>query len=178
MIVAFFKPEEAKSIQNVLVRNGFSVAAVCTAGAQVLAHLDQMESSIIVCGRKLTDMMVPELLDNMPEYARIVLIAQGEPREREQSGKLTYLKMPLKVQDLIREVGALNARMDEERRRRRSVRRPRSPEEEELVQRAKTLLMNRNHWTEPQAHRYLQRVSMDTGTNLPESAGMVLKMMQ
>ena len=42
---------------------------------------------------------------------------------------------------------------------------------------AKELLMVRNHMTEEEAHRYLQKTSMDSGTNLVETAQMVLSMM-
>ena len=34
-----------------------------------------------------------------------------------------------------------------------------------------------NHMTEEEAHRYLQKTSMDSGTNLVETAQMVLSMM-
>lgn len=37
--------------------------------------------------------------------------------------------------------------------------------------------MVRNHMTEEEAHRYLQKTSMDSGTNLVETAQMVLSMM-
>ena len=41
---------------------------------------------------------------------------------------------------------------------------------------AKRILMDRNRMTEPQAHRYLQKCSMDSGTSLPESAAMVIRL--
>ena len=56
IIVAFSKPEDAKSIKNILMRNGFEVIAVCTSGAQVLSQLDDLSSGIVVCGYRLTDM--------------------------------------------------------------------------------------------------------------------------
>ena len=37
--------------------------------------------------------------------------------------------------------------------------------------------MERNHMDEEEAHRYLQKCSMDSGTNLAETAQMVLSMM-
>ena len=40
IIVVFPKIENAKSIRNVLVRNGFSVTAACTTGAQALSQLE------------------------------------------------------------------------------------------------------------------------------------------
>jgi CTP synthase len=48
-----------------------------------------------------------------------------------------------------------------------------SAEEQGVLRRAKKLLMKRNHLTEPEAHRYLQKTSMDTGRTMMESAHMV-----
>lgn len=53
----------------------------------------------------------------------------------------------------------------------------RSAEEDFVIQRAKEILMSRNHMTESEAHKYLQKCSMDSGTNVVETAQMVLSMM-
>ena len=48
----------------------------------------------------------------------------------------------------------------------------------EFVDEAKKLLIERNHMTEEEAHRYIQKCSMDSGTNMAEMAQMVLSMMK
>ena len=53
----------------------------------------------------------------------------------------------------------------------------RDSSEKTEIKDAKELLMARNHMTEEEAHRYLQKTSMDSGTNLVETAQMVLSMM-
>ena len=50
----------------------------------------------------------------------------------------------------------------------------RSEEEKETIQKAKILLMERNNLTEEEAHRYIQKTSMDSGTNMVETAQMLL----
>lgn len=52
----------------------------------------------------------------------------------------------------------------------------RSREEQELIKQAKELLMDRNHMTETDAHRYLQKCSMDSGTNMVETAQMIMSL--
>ncbi len=52
-----------------------------------------------------------------------------------------------------------------------------SAEEQGVLIRAKKLLMKRNHLTEAEAHRYLQKTSMDTGRTMMESAQMVTMLM-
>ena len=53
----------------------------------------------------------------------------------------------------------------------------RSEREENYIKNAKALLMERNHLTEEEAHRYIQKSSMDSGTNMVETAEMVLSIM-
>ena len=62
------------------------------------------------------------------------------------------------------------------RRRRRSRPKERSREEQDIITEAKTLLMERNNMTESEAHRYIQKCSMDSGTNLVETAQMVISL--
>ena len=63
VIVAFSKPEDAKNIRNILAKNGFSVASVCTSGAQAINSADELGSGIVVCGARFADMVYEELHD-------------------------------------------------------------------------------------------------------------------
>ena len=55
---------------------------------------------------------------------------------------------------------------------------PRSDAEKKLIDDAKRLLMERNDMTEPEAFRYLQKTSMDTGRGMTDTAEMILLMRQ
>ena len=39
-------------------------------------------------------------------------------------------------------------------------------------------MMERNNMTEQEAHRYIQKCSMDSGTNMVETAYMILEIMK
>lgn len=86
------------------------------------------------------------------------------------------LSMPLKVHELIGTVSLMLENIQRRRRKRREKPRERSERETKLIKQAKELLMARNHMTEEEAHRYLQKCSMDSGTNMVEAAQMVLMM--
>lgn len=62
------------------------------------------------------------------------------------------------------------------RKKRRQQPKQRSEEERMIVAQAKNLLMERNNMTEEEAHRYIQKCSMDSGTNLIETAQMVMSL--
>lgn len=45
-----------------------------------------------------------------------------------------------------------------------------------ILKQAKEILMSRNHMSENEAHRYLQTCSMENGSNLIETAQMVISL--
>jgi response regulator NasT len=63
------------------------------------------------------------------------------------------------------------------RKKMRARPRKRSKEEQDVIDRAKELLMERNGLTEEEAHRYIQKSSMDNGTGVVETAGMIMSLM-
>ena len=82
-------------------------------------------------------------------------------------------------EDLPEGFAMLVSRNMEQRRRRARMRpRERDDEERRLIGKAKEVLMSRNHMTEQEAHKYIQKCSMDSGTNMTETAQMVLAMMK
>lgn len=177
IIVAFSKPEDAKSIKNILMRNGFLVIAVCTSGAQVLSQLDDLNSGIIVCGYRLTDMLYSELHDCMSPEFSMLMISSPSKWSAGTPEQVVCLPMPLKVHDLV---GTLEMIVQAQARRRKKLRQqPKQRDEKEraIINQAKALLMERNNMTEEEAHRYIQKCSMDSGTNMLETAQMVISLM-
>ena len=59
-------------------------------------------------------------------------------------------------------------------RRERTVKNQRTDEERAVVERAKHILIERNGMSEEQAHRFLQKKSMDSGVKLVQTAQMIL----
>ena len=83
---------------------------------------------------------------------------------------------PLKVHDLLSTLDMMLQAQQRIRRKLRSRPRERSKEEQDLINEAKALLMERNNMTESEAHRYIQKCSMDSGTNLVETAQMIISL--
>ena len=84
--------------------------------------------------------------------------------------------MPLKVQDLMSTLEMMCMNQMRRRKRLRSVPKERSESEKRILREAKAVLMERNRMSEEEAHRYIQKCSMDSGTSLVETAQMVLTM--
>ena len=52
----------------------------------------------------------------------------------------------------------------------------RSDADKQVINKAKEILMDKHHMTEPEAHKYLQKCSMESGCNMVEAAEMVLSL--
>lgn len=177
VIVAFPKPENAKSMKNILVRSGFSVDAVVTTGAQALQYANALEDGILVCGPRFVDMMYTELHDYLPSTFQMLLLAPPDVCHERAVQDIMCLAMPLKIHELVSTVETMSYTITRQRKKRRQEPRVRSLEEQRLLTDAKELLMARNNMTEEEAHRYIQKRSMDNGTGLVETAQMILSLL-
>ncbi|MGO5052746.1 ANTAR domain-containing response regulator [Lachnospiraceae bacterium LCP25S3_G4] len=178
IIVVFPKKENATNIRNLLVRGGFDVSLVCTTGAQVMNHADVLDEGIVITGYKVSDMLYTDLREYLPDSFEILLVASPDKWQGENMDGVIGLPMPIKVHDLLNTVEMLLYNMEQKRRRRRLEKKKRNDKQEEIIKSAKKLLISRNNMTEEEAHRYLQKNSMDSGTNLIETAEMVISILR
>ncbi|MCM1045912.1 MAG: ANTAR domain-containing protein [Candidatus Gastranaerophilales bacterium] len=177
IIVALPRIEDAKGIKSVMVRNGFHVTGVCTTGAQAISLAEGLNDGIVVCSYKLVDMMYTELRECLPSGFEMLLMASRNLISQCYGSNVMCLAMPLKTVELIATLNMLSEGIGRRRRKRREKPRVWSSEEKKILQEAKEVLKTRNHMTEEEAHRYIQKCSMDSGTNMVETAQMVLAMM-
>lgn len=177
IIVVFPKKENAINIRNLLVRNGVNVTGVATTGAQAMHYADTVDEGIVVCGYKLKDMMYTDLREYLPENFDMLLVASQDKWSDGLVQGVMGLSMPIKVYDLMNTIEMMLTDIDRRRRKRKKQLKNRDPKQQETVRKAKELLMARNNMTEEEAHRYLQKSSMDSGTNMVETAEMVLSIM-
>ena len=177
IIVAFPKAENGKNIKNVLVRNGYQVVCVCTNGAQVIQEANGLQDGIVVCTYKLSDMIYQELVECLPPGFETIVISTKDQWVENGTPGIVGLAVPLKIHELLSTVEMVAYNLERNRRKRRQAPRKRTQEEQELVDRAKAILMERNQMTEDEAHRYLQKTSMDNGTSFTETAQMILGML-
>lgn len=177
IIVAFPNKDNAANIRNLLVRNGMDVAGVCTSGAQAIHYADTVDEGIVICGYKLKDMMYTELREYLPKEFDILLLAPAGKWSGGETDGIVGLSMPLKAYDFINTMEMMLTNLKRRRKKRKEAAGKRNPEQQALIKKAKELLMERNHMSEEEAHRYIQKCSMDSGTNMSETAEMVLRVM-
>ena len=174
IIVVFPRLEDAKNLKNLLVRNGYDVAAVCTTGASALHYADGLVYGVLISAYKLPDMMYSEIKEYLPTGFDMILLANR--KHLQECEDVVTVPMPFAVRDLL---NTMEMSMQTVMRRKRKLRQKpmeRNHDDRKLIEQAKAVLMDRNHMTENDAHKYLQKCSMSSGSNLVEAAQMVLAM--
>lgn len=175
VIVGFSKPENGRSIKNILVKNGYHVIAVCTSGSQVLATAGELDEGIIIVGSRFEDMVVQEMCEDLPPEFTVILLAGQKSVPGGVPDRAILLGSPLKVYDLVSTMEMAAREQARERKKRKSRPRVRSEEEKKMISEAKRLLMEENYMTEEEAHQYIQRCSMDNGCSMTETARKIIR---
>lgn len=176
IIVLFSKTDDAKAIRNLLVRTGFNVVGSAQTGASAIALADELGEGILVCGYKYPDMMYNELRQDLPEYFDMLLLAGRSKWVDSSENGIVYVEMPLKTADLLDTLNMMVRTVERRRKAKRNGPKIRNEKDAAIIRRAKELLMERNNMSEEEAHRYIQKTSMDSGTNMIETAQMVLEL--
>lgn len=177
IIVGIPKRETGIQIRNLLVRNGFDVIGVCTSGMQILNYADFLEEGIVICSCQLKDMMYGELRADLPQSFEMLVLTTGR-YPVEEAEHIRTLSLPLKVQELLEQVQDMEAAFVWQKRKRRGRKSERNERQNQIILRAKEQLMQRKEMSEEEAHRYLQKYSMESGNSLTETAQMIIEMME
>ncbi len=171
IIIAMPKTEDAERIGDMLIRSGIGdTIFYAKTGAQVLADVRDKGIDLIICTRKLSDMGYEEIVEYMPSYANLILLTKDSSLYS-YSSNVVKLLMPFRTGDLLNTIGMFRGPI---RLKKKKPPTERSEEEKSVIDRAKQILMTRNNMSEPEAFRYIQKNSMDSGRSMVESARMIL----
>ena len=169
IVIVLPKIEDGKRIRDILAKRGYEIDAVCSTAAAALGEMNNLNGCIVICGYKLPDMFFTDLNECMPSGFQMLLIAS--------SRALSAVEGTGIMAELVNTLEMMLQSAARRRKKERAKPKVRSAEEQHIIDRAKSLLIERNHMTESEAHRYMQKCSMDSGTNLVETAQMVLTLL-
>lgn len=171
ILVTMPKREDAGKIAEIVRRSGiWEDILVLDTGSEVLRHIEDMEISLVICTRRLKDMGYEELYEYLPSHVSMLLLSRNMDTDI-FSSNIILLQIPFKPADLINSIRML---IPAEYGRRSKKQALRSADDRLTIDKAKKILMERNSMTEPEAYRYLQKNSMDTGRSITETAQMIL----
>jgi response regulator NasT len=176
IIVAFAKQADVINFKSILSRGGYDQVKACTSGVQALSAMEDLGSGVIICGYRLSDMLYSELAQDLPGYFQMLLIASPDKAPDLTGDSVVYLPTPVKKSDLFSTLELMLEGVNRRKKKAKEKRLVRSEEDKKTIAAAKEILMDRHHMTEPEAHKYLQKCAMDSGTNKLETAEMIISL--
>ena len=175
IIVAFPKLEDAKKLRKLLIKNGYDVNMVCDSGAQVARAVNHLDGGIVICGYKFTDMHYSEINDYLPKGFHMLLLA-SPAKLADCDGDIMCIAMPFRVQDLLDTLETMMIQYKRWHKKQKNKQVARTESDKKVITVAKEILMERNNMTESEAYRYIQKTSMDSATNMVETAQMIIEL--
>ena len=166
IILAFASEKAHAQITRILGSGGLAPSISCFSGAETIRAARKLGGAVVICGFRLRDMTAEMLAVDLTGIAPVLVISS--PGNLELCGDRNLIKLAVPSSraeffaslDLAQGVlagGAPASRLHIQR----------SAEEERL--------MEVNLMSEAEAHRFLQKYSMDTGLRLAETARLILE---
>ena len=118
--------------------------------------------------------MYSELKEYLPPGFDMLLLASRN--HLSECADVVTLPMPFAVRDLLNTMDMISQAVMRRKKKMRQQPVQRNNDERKIINEAKAVLMERNNLTEEEAHRYIQKCSMDSGNNMVETAQMLLTM--
>ncbi|MBR6237919.1 MAG: ANTAR domain-containing protein [Lachnospiraceae bacterium] len=174
IIIAMPRIEDADRLAVILRGKGFFVDFTCDSAADVLRHASYDDSGVVICGYKLKDMPHMELLELLPEHYEMILTVSAA-RWDMCADDVLKVELPLKVGDFVRTVEMVSSRMEAGRRKGGKGPGGRTKAQQEIVEKAQRLLIERNGMERTEAYRYIQKQSMNSGNSMVEVATTILE---
>lgn len=180
VVVAFSNPVLTDWVSSTLKRGGYTIEYTCATGGDAVRIAEFCTSMVVVSGFQFPDMTVEDLAGILAGRIAIVSILLPHQRDLVYRNDITALPYPLSPVELLNAVdraeregalSAVSAGMGAERKGGSG----RSAEEKLLILKAKNSLMERLGMTESQAHRYLQKNSMDRGLKIIDAARKIIE---
>lgn len=170
VIVVFDSDKTTRRICDMLESSGTAECSPCRSGGEARRAVAQYDINVVICGFRLADGTGEHLYEDLPEGVSMLMVAPQHQLDMVNE-EIFRLPAPISRSDLVTSTKMV---LQMSRRLGRTIKPRRSGADREVIQQAKSLLMERNGLTEDQAHRLLQKKSMDSGVNLVQTARLVL----
>lgn len=169
IVLAFSKEDTVEKFRHMLEGSGHEVVAVCHSNAEILRVISDLDELLIIMGYKLNDAVVDEVAENLGEGQKLMSVTRFERRELISNDDIFVVTLPINRQTLLSAIETLWGSIEQLQHKPK-----RSPEDERIIEKAKLLLMNSYNMSEIQAHRFIQKRSMDTGSKFIDTARIIL----
>lgn len=169
IVTAFTKDELSQKVRRMLSSSGIQVSMMCRSRDDIIRNISEAESGVLITGCKLADATADMIYEDLPKGFSMLVLASSLHTGMVTNANIMLHKLPITTVELASSVNILikNGYIQSTAKRRE--------EDKKIIEAAKLKLMERNLMTEDQAHRFIQKRSMDMGLHMADAAKMILE---
>ena len=166
VFIAFSKKETALAIAKMVISSGYRVASVSTNIVDTIHNVSYYKDGVIICDCGKNGAYLKEAIYDLSDSFSVVVIGNREQLAGYSGDRIFKLAVPLKKNDLMCSLDMLSTVESSYMPTINS----KNDDELKMIDRAKRVLIDVYSMTESQAHRYMQKKSMDTGRKMADIA--------
>lgn len=160
IFIVFQNINTAQNVSKIIISAGMNVSGTLNSWYNLQKQLSYYSSGIIICGY-LNDENTPAFLNELSAHFQIILIGNPQQLNFIDNPEIYKLATPLHTNQLISYLEMLLGNP--------------FTRDEQLIARAKNILITKYNLTEKQAYTYIQKKSMSTGKKMVDIAKIILK---
>ncbi|MCM1363955.1 MAG: ANTAR domain-containing protein [Faecalibacterium sp.] len=170
VIVAAASQKLSGTIEKILSQGHIAVEQFCKSGSEVMAIQSDIDNAVLICG-PLKDIPSIYLAKEIPDsWDMILLLSSNQPFPYYVSN-ITPINLPVNRLEFVETVRSVAEETSQVFAAKTTAKKVRSAEDTEIIESAKRKIMSSRGLSESDAHKLLQRYSMNLGISLVESAG-------
>lgn len=162
IIVAFATKKACNTICNILKNNGIYCDNIVHTVANIRIISTYYENGIIICGGSFADEPIFSLIDDLCHRFKFIVIEKCDSINAQYNDKVYRLFLPIRQEELL-----LNVHICIENFQIKS--------KNEYIEKAKKILFLKYNFTENNAHKYIQNLSMKYKKKSEEIAKLIIK---
>ena len=168
IVIAGSSEQSRSQISRLLASSGYPIFRCCTNAGELRRALNETEDGVLILAGQMPDCSPDELALDYGERVQILLIAKPAVLEACEAQDIFRLAMPTSSHAVLGSVEMLTQLHTMQLPRR-------AQNDRTLIEQAKRLLMQREHLSEPEAHRCLQQRAMREHRKMTEVAEALLR---
>lgn len=171
IIIAMPKIEDGNKLGKMLAKHGYNADLICTTASEVLSESSRRDDGVVICCGRMKDMSFIEVKECLPTTFELIILTKNIDSD-DLPEDTVKISMPFQVSTLINTIETSFSKYY--KKHRSSSYHGRTNDEKKDIETAKAILMEKNGLTEPEAHRYIQKNSMDSSRTMAEVAAMII----
>ncbi|MGN1418747.1 MAG: ANTAR domain-containing protein [Acutalibacteraceae bacterium] len=156
-------------LDKMLCQSDIHYQYVCRSASEILALTNELSDAVLICG-PLKDVPSIYLAKNLPDTWDVILLLASNAPFPYYVSNIIPVNLPVNRMELVETILSVAEDASETYGTKSTAKKVRPKEEKEIIENAKRIIMRERQLSESDAHKLLQRYSMNLGITMQQAA--------